>query len=106
MRLSSSDVFTPGVRHVGRNLPADGVKTRCNMARCGRRRTLALDDRVYVVAPSADVRVLVARDVVDVVLVDERLIDGPWRLAYDLFDPAAVIETLSRLHGVPASAHG
>lgn len=37
-----------------------------------------------------DVRVLVMRDVVDLVAVDEGLVDDPGRVGDDLIDPAAV----------------
>jgi hypothetical protein len=58
--------------------------------------------------PGAGVRILVVRDVIDMVLVDKCLIDDPRRLGHNLVDPAAVTDTLApvRLHGASALARG
>jgi hypothetical protein len=90
MRSSSSEVDTPGVRRVGMNLPAVTVADESRIESARERRTLGLAVRVDVLVAGSSVRLLVVRDVVDLVLIDEGLIDDPRRLGDDLVNPPAV----------------
>jgi hypothetical protein len=52
--------------------------------------TQPLAIRIHVVVPACSIGILVVRDVIDLILVQEGLVDDPRRVGDDLVNPAAV----------------
>lgn len=83
---------TPGVRRVGMNLPARLInhQRQHEKKKEAEKRTQSLAIRIHIIMPRRSIRLLIVRDIVDLVLVEEGLVDDPGRVCDDLVHPAAV----------------
>jgi len=95
MRSRSSEVDTPGVRRVGINLPRSVELRKGEREGKGREHTLGLYKCVHVIMTLRNIRKFVVRNVVNVPLFEESLVDDPWAVRNDLVNPAAMSHSLA-----------